>query len=618
MRTFIGYIIIIISIPILVWLLQDFTKEWEKFSPFTTYIDEKISIKEVSLPKTSTIKAGDGSVISQITNNENRLFLDYENIPQLLKDAFVTVEDRYFFQHRGIDFVAIGRAIVVNANNDGIEQGGSTITQQLARNLYLNQEKSYNRKLTELFYSFQLEKNYSKEEILELYMNAIYFGNGAYGIEAASRSYFNKPTNQLSDGELLFLAAIPNNPSLYNPIQNFNNTKMRQHRILDQLISEAILTETQATTIKKQPITLRLGKKIDLYPDYVTYVEKELRQLVAQKEGLTIKLKSNSPAVREDAEKELDAKVTTLLESGVTIHTALDKRLQSKAQQSLQENITDNQVEGSTVVIQHNTHELVSLTGAKDYKKYSFHRGYQSFRQPGSAIKPLLVYGPYIDMTGADINQKIDSSSFCKRSYCPGNYGDASYGFVSMKKAFSKSYNTPAVRLMNNNGIETSFSYLEMFDFKKVVKNDYLLPAAIGGFTYGMSPLELTAAYTSFHDGTYQYPRSIRKITDETGAILYQWDDKPLRIWKNSTVSKMRELLSSVVYEGTARKALYPTSGYIGGKTGTTNDVKDLWMIGLNDNYTTGVWIGKDKPQNIDHLSSAHLGIWKYIMQNTE
>lgn len=336
----------------------------------------------------------------------------------------------------------------------------------------------------------------------------------------------------LTDAELLFLAAIPNNPSMYDPLKNYNATKQRQERMVKQLVQQNKLTKEKSQIIVNELITLTLGSKIDLFPDYVTYVERELQLLVAQQEGLLASLKSNDSSVRTNAEKEVKENVKKLLMSGVTIHTALNSSLQNHAQKTLQNFIPYSDIEGATVVIQHNTHELVSLTGAKDYKKYSFHRGFQSFRQPGSAIKPLLVYAPYIDINNASINQSIDSSSFCKNGYCPKNYGGATYGNVTIKKAFAHSYNTPAVRIFNDNGITNSFAYLDMFNFTKLVKSDYHLPAAVGGFTYGMSPLELTDAYTSFYNGSYQPARAIRKITDQKEIFYINGRNSPYKFGK--------------------------------------------------------------------------------------
>jgi len=616
MRTLSGYILTFILIPILSLLLFHLNKEWQAILPIQTFLNENINVEELTLATRSIITAGDGTTISEISNDERRIYLPSEEIPQLLKDTFVTVEDRHFFNHHGIDLIATGRAILQNAKHEQVEQGGSSITQQLAKNLYLTQDKTYNRKLTELLYAYQLERYYDKEKILELYINAIYYGNGSYGIEAAAQKYFNKTTNSLSDGELLFLAAIPNNPTLYDPLKQFNSTKERQERMIDQLTEQGKLTTEQSTTIKNQTISVQSVKPPDLYPDYVTYVEKELRQLVSETDGFTVQLNNPNAAVANKAEKDLEEKIKNLLESGITIHTALDKQIQDKARTTINESLSDTTIEAATVVIHHHTHELVSLIGAKDYKKYSFHRGYQSYRQPGSAIKPLLIYAPYIDLTNASLNDLISSNSFCSNGYCPDNYGGATYGNVTIKKAFANSYNTPAVRILDESGITNSFAYLEQLSFSKVSIEDYQLSAALGGFKYGMSPLELTTAYTTFQDGYFQPARAIRKVTDKEGKILYQWNvDQRVRIWNPTTVAKMKGLLESVIKEGTAKNAAYQTNESIGGKTGTTNEVKDLWFIGYNQNYTTGVWIGKDKPQNIQYIGQPHLTIWKNIMK---
>lgn len=618
MRTFVGYFIIAITIPIFALLFHLLYSEWTKFQPVDEYIASNVAIDQISLPVMSTITASDGEVISQITNGEKRIYLSNDKIPAIVKEAFVIIEDRSFYSHQGVDASAIGRAIIENTKQDDIKQGGSTITQQLARNLYLNQDKTYNRKLTELLYSIEIEEHYTKDEILEMYINAIFYGNQAYGIEAAAKTYFDKSSKHLSKGELLFLTAIPNNPTLYDPFKNFQQTKNRQERIIDQLVQQNKLSTSEASLVKQQPISLKAGKVIDRYPNYVTYVEKELRQLIAQQEGYYANLNSPNSSVRKEAESQLDQKVKAVLESGVTIHTSLNQQLQAEVERQMKRTLSNDDIEGAMVVIQHNTHELVSLIGSKDYKKYSFHRAYQSFRQPGSTIKPLLDYGPYIDQTNASLSKTISGAAYCKDGYCPGNAGDAVYGNVTLKKAFTQSYNTPAIRIFEKNGINKSFAYLEKFNFQKIQSEDYRLPAAIGGFTYGMSPLELTGAYTSFVDGTYQPQRAIRKVTDRNGRLLYQWHDPAVPIWKSSTVSKMRELLHSVVSEGTGRKANYGTSGYIGGKTGTTNESKDLWFIGLNDTYTTGVWVGKDQPKNIEYLGSPHLTLWRNVMSQLD
>jgi penicillin-binding protein 4 len=616
MRTFLGYVFITILVPLLILLVFLSQKELNHVQSFNGVLDKKIPGGKVELPQTSYIKASDGTLIAEMSSLQKRVYLSDQEIPLFLKDLFVTIEDRHFYQHSGIDAAAISRAIVVNSKSDSLAQGGSTITQQLVRNVYLTQEKTYNRKLTELLYSYQLERTLSKAHILELYINAIYYQNGTYGIESASRFYFSRPAKNLSKAQLAFLAAIPNNPNLYNPLKHADATKKRQERILSQMVQANKLTKDEYTKISKEPIVLKLGHQSDRYPDYSDYVKSELKNLVAHSEGLSVRLHSPDFTIRKKASKELNNKVAHLLESGVTIQTALDTATQERAKLAVQNRLSSTSIEGAAVVIQHHTHELVSLIGGKNYKKNSFNRAYQGYRQPGSAIKPLLVYAPYIEAKNASILEGISGARYCKNGYCPKNYGGKIYGTVTIKKAFANSYNTPALRLFEKTGIKKSFSYLDKFHFKQVNENDHSLTAAVGGFTNAISPLELTNAFTSFEDGSYLPAHAIRKVTSGGGKVLYQWKGKPAKVWKPETVAKMRELLHEVTVNGTAKKAYFPAE-YIGGKTGTTNDVKDMWFVGLTKNYTTGVWIGKDIPASIEYIQHSYpnLSIWRDINQ---
>ncbi|RFU70159.1 penicillin-binding protein [Peribacillus saganii] len=619
MRTLLGFMMILLLVPLLSMLVFFSYSEWANAQGFHQFLDDKIDLKGIKLPESSFITAADGTIISELSADEKRIYLPDEKIPDFLKDIFVTIEDRQFYEHAGIDGSAISRALIANSQNNSIEQGGSTITQQLARNLYLTHEKSYNRKLSEVLFSYQLERKLSKKKILELYVNAIFFQNGRYGIESAARYYFGKETKDLTKAELAFLAAIPNNPEKYNPLTHFPDTKLRQERILKQLEDVGKLSHDEYKRLIKEPVVLHVTKGKDKYPDYVTYVESELEELIAQSEGLQKDLSSPGTATRELAQQKLTDRIKDLNQSGIVVQTALDTRLQEKAEQTLERRLNSIPVQGAIVVLQHNTHQLVSLIGGKDYIKKSFNRAFQSYRQPGSSIKPLLVYGPYLEAMNADIDRKISAASFCEKDYCPKNYSGDSYGMVSIRKAFAQSYNTPAVRLLQQTGIDESFQRLDPFHFKKVNEKDHVLSAALGGLTDGVSTLELTNAYSSFHNGSYQPARAITQILDKQGNVLYKWKDTPVRVWSEPTVRKMRILLHETMISGTARKA-YVSGDYIGGKTGTTNDVKDLWFVGLTDDYTAGVWIGKDQPASMLNIqpSGPHLEIWKEVMKQVK
>lgn len=287
--------------------------------------------------------------------------------------------------------------------------------------------------------------------------------------------------------------------------------------------------------------------------------------------------------------------------------------MQNRVVQQVNNRLPYEGVQGGAVVINHQTHQIVAMSGGKNYKKYDYNLAFQAYRQPGSSIKPLLDYGPYIEETGATAGSMIDASKFCSKEYCPNNFNERTYGTVSIKTAFKYSYNTPAVRMLNRVGVQKGFSYLKPFGFDKIVQNDYRLPAALGGFTWGFSPLEMADAYTTFgNNGSYTSSHAITKVTDLKGKTLYKWKDKPQQVFSMRTNNQMRQLLSAVVKEGTGKKANF-SGGYVGGKTGTSNGYRDLWFVGLTDTYTMSVWVGKEAKGNVEYLHHAgpQLLIWR-------
>lgn len=611
-----GYFFIIIFIPIFIILLMLVSTETSRVQSVNEVLDSKINIEDTNLSQTSYIKDKDGQIVSEFYKPMNRVYVSSDKIPDFIKQLFIISEDQHFYEHPGFDLTAMGRALAVNMQASGIEEGASTITQQLARNLFLTHEQSYNRKLSEILYAYQLERNYSKEEILELYLNTVYFHNGAYGIEAAANTYFQKKAEQLTSAEQAFLAAIPNNPSLYNPLRHFDRTKSRQERLIDSYQQAGLINNEEAVAMKKEPISLSPKKRIDMYPDYVTYVESELKDLISKADGYEAKMAEADSSKREELQKKLDERVDEVIASGIIIETALHPAVQEKAVNAVKKHLPYKEIEGSVSVIDNQTHEIMALVGGKNYQKYEFHRAFQGYRQPGSAIKPILVYAPYINRTNASLSERVSADNFCSNGYCPKNYGGGTYGMVSLERALTKSYNTPAVRILQKNGIENAFGDLAKFEFKKVTAEDHRLPAAIGGFAYGMTSLELTNAFSVFaNEGFYQPARAIRQVTDLSGKVLYAWEAKQTPVWSSTTVKKMRTVLNKVVTSGTGRKA-YFGSPYIGGKTGTTNDYHDFWFIGLTEKVTAGVWVGKDTPSTIKYVESTapHQRIWKEIV----
>ncbi|MEB1805723.1 MAG: penicillin-binding protein [Bacillaceae bacterium] len=617
MRIGTGFFITAILLVVFSFMLINTMNEMSKVQSIQSVLDEHVDIKEIHLSTNSYVYDRHGKLISEVYQGENRIYLPFSEIPQMVIDAFIATEDRRFFDHKGYDPSSIARAFLTNYKTNSIEEGASTVTQQLVRNLFLTHDQTYDRKLSELLYAYKLEQMYSKEKILELYINTIFFHNGVYGIEAASHYYFSKPSNELTLAQITFLCAVPNNPSHYNPLKNSENTKLRQQWILEKMLEAQVIDEVEYEKARAENIQLAVSTKIDLHPDYVTYIHYELTQLIAQKEGYQQQLQ-NAPAESKQAvQQKLDQRVQKVLEQGIRIETALDPDIQRKSIQAIEKQLPNNDIQSSAVVIHHPTNEVVAITGGRNYKKFDFHRGFQAFRQPGSAIKPLLVYAPYIAEHGVSNQSSINADHFCKKNYCPKNFGGAQYGNVTLETALKNSYNTPAVRILDRTGVDTSFRYLDKFGFSRVVPNDYGLPAALGGFTHGMSPLELTQAYTTFaSDGVYQRSYGIRRVTDLKGNVLYEWNEAPQHLWNSSVNQQMKSLLHKVVTEGTGKKANQPST-YIGGKTGTTNAFHDIWFVGIRDEYTAGVWVGRDKPSSLQSIYNRgpHLLIWRDIMR---
>ncbi|MBQ4817528.1 transglycosylase domain-containing protein [Bacillus pumilus] len=617
-RAIIGWLLLAALIPLFVLTFYLSKEEAASVKPVNEVLDQKIKLEKIDFSQNSYMYDRDGSLISEIvSNDENRVFVTYDKIPDHVKELFLRSEDRNFYDHKGIDFMGVVRALASNVKNHGISQGASTITQQLSRNLYLSHERSFTRKFTELLYSYELERKFSKDEILESYLNTIYFSNGVYGVGSAANYYFDKPLSSLTLAQMAFISAIPNNPTLYDPLKQFKHTKKRQERLLGILEKDGVITKKQYKKAVKQKISLSVSEKKNLYPDYVTYANEEFTDLVSDQEGFTKRLKkAKTDGAKKAIQKELSEKVSALLQDGVKIYTALDPSLQQRAVYQLNAQLPYQGVEGGSAVINHETHQIVALAGGKNYKKFDFNYAYQAQRQPGSAIKPLLDYGPYIDQTGATASSKISAGKFCSSGYCPQNYSHKTYGTVTLETAFKNSYNTPAIRMLDTVGVKKGFSYLEKFSFEHIVADDYRLPSALGGFTKGFSPLEITDAYTVFgNQGAYTQSHSITKVTDLNGKTLYKWKESPKQVYSQRTNDTMRKLLASVVKSGTGKKANF-SAPYIGGKTGTSNDYKDIWFVGLTDQYTMGVWVGRDRGtvESI-YSSSPHLRIWKNTMQ---
>lgn len=617
MRQLAGFAVALLSLPLLFWLQQEVAAEWHEANEYKEQVEKTIELSDPVVTNPMSLFDRNGRLFAE-EYAEWRDPLPLSEIPLFAKQLFLESEDKGFYEHRGYDVAAIARAFAVNVNSNGLSQGASTITQQVVRMRFLSPEKTYERKFKEILYAAELEKQSTKDEILEMYLNEMFFGNQVYGIGAAATYYFSKPLAKLNEAETAFLAAIPNNPSLYDPLKHFDRTKQRQERLLQVLVNNDVLSAEEGKLAQSAPVQLRLKQKNSQFPAYHTYVVDELKQLISEKEGFTAQLETaKDEEAKKAIQQALSHRISEVINTGVRIDTSLDPVKQFSLENGITNALSGSGIQAGAAVVDNQSRELISVYGGFGYRKTDFNRSFQAVRQPGSIIKPLLVYAPFLESGTYTENSLIDGSGICIGGFCPENFGRYSYGVSTVKKAFSQSYNTTAVRILQRVGIDKSFAYLSPFGFKYVTEKDHQFTAALGGFEKGMTPFEMANAYSSFIDGTFKPARAIRSVTDRHGKVLYQWQDERKEVWSQKTTNTIRSMLEETVRSGTA-SGLRSTTGYTGAKTGTTSHYKDLWVAGLNKNYTAAIWMGYDRPQSLQQQSEQkmHLKVFSAALSD--
>lgn len=578
--------------------------------------------------QTTLVYGSEGQIISKIKGEKDVYYLTYDEIPYYAKQAMVSIEDKSFSTHSGIDYKANIRAVLSLIKNKGeITQGASTITQQLSRNVFLTFEKTWERKIKEIFIAMELEKRYDKTQILEFYLNNIYFANGYYGIQAASKGYFNQSVDQLSLSQIAFLCAIPNNPTLYDPVDNLKNTIKRRDRILLQMYDDKKISKDEYDAAVAEQITLH-QTTIEKQNYVDTFVLHCAVESLMKQEGFVFQNKFNSDEEKENyntsyKEAYSDAK-QDLYTKGYRIYTSIDESKQKELQQAL-----DNQLkqfdevsedgtftfQGASVCIDNKTGRVVAIVGGRsqDTKGYTLNRAYQSYRQPGSAIKPLIVYTPAF-MKGYTPWQTVEDS---KIEDGPSNSDGTYAGKLPLRRAVELSKNTVAYKIFEDITPKYGLSFLYDMNFKKLSKSDYYPTAGIGGFTYGTSPLEMAAGFATLeNDGIYREPTCIIKITDAQGQEVISPEVVSEVVYDKNAARMMTDVLTGVMTDGTARRNAL--KGMVSaGKTGTTNRNKDGWFVGYTPYYTTSVWVGYDTPKTMNSLKggSYPLYIWQEFMQ---
>lgn len=555
----------------------------------------------------SRIYDAKGRLITTVHAEENRLPVSIDEVPANLQNAFIAVEDNRFYEHHGVDPIGIIRAVFRNIiSGNATAQGGSTITQQLARNAFLSQEQTLKRKLLEAFLALKIERQYTKKEILKMYMNQIYFGQGCYGIQTASKVYFGKDVKDLSLAQCALIAGLPNSPNYYSPFHSVEAAKQRQSIVLDQMVKYGYITESEAAAAKEADIHLARPQEQRGTDSVASYFVNYVIHLISEK--------YDSDAIYKE---------------GLQIYTTLDLDLQKEAEAALKKNLpnayTDDkkltQPQGALVSIEVGTGYVRAMVGGRGQDH--FNRAVQMTRQPGSAFKPFVYLTAFANkVTPFDIlsNETKDFGG----GWIPKNYGGTSGGSVTVMEALVKSMNIPTVHLADQVGMGKIIQTAKNVGISTLVTegeySDTNLATALGGLTYGVSVWDMAKAYSVFaNGGKLVEPTVIMKVVDRNGKVLEDHSGAPesTQVVDEASAWTLTSVLEEVISRGTGGNA------YIGrpsaGKTGTTDDEHDAWFVGYTPDLSTAVWIGDDASTNAGYTGGTiPAAIWRDYMYEAE
>ena len=544
--------------------------------------------------RTSIIYDGQSDVVTRLHGVQDRTWVSVSELQPSTVYAFISAEDVRFFEHEGVDVIRIAGAIVADIKAGSYVQGASTISQQLIKLSHLTSEKTISRKAEEAALAYEMERQYSKEDILEMYLNYVYFGGGYYGIEAAAEGYFGVHASDLTLDQSAMLAGILKSPSGYAPHINYAASINRRNNILRLMRDYGYITDDE----KKQASARRPTILHDKNEEYSSYYTDAVTKSAAALMGIT---------------------VDELIRGGYSIYSAMDSDIQHYCEEMFKngELFPAEDSEAAIVVLEPSTGMVVAMVGGRSYTGgISFNRATDIRRQPGSVIKPVIAYAPafeYLNYTAADM---ILDEETTFADYTPSNYGNKYYGWVTVREAVTKSLNVPAVKTLSAVGVYRAKDFAKRCGIEFDDKDDSLA-LALGGFTYGVSPLQIAGAYSCFASGgIYNTPTLIKKITDRNGLTVYEYRQDSRRVMSEANAYILTSMLKSVVTEGTGHR-LNTLDIPIAGKTGTVglaNGNRDAWMAGYTPEYTAVVWQGYDSDRLGLLPSSATGGTYPALM----
>ncbi|WP_025897409.1 transglycosylase domain-containing protein [Sneathiella glossodoripedis] len=534
-----------------------------------------------------SLRSDDGQQFATYGDLYGRM-LTPKQIPTVMKEAVLATEDAHFYSHFGINPVSLIRALWRNYQAGRVVEGGSTITQQLAKNLFLTPERSIGRKIREVLLAFWLEANYTKEEILALYLNRVYFGSGTYGIDAATKKYFTKDIRDLTISEAAMLAGLLKAPTYYAPTVNLKRSQQRSTVVIRRMQEVGYITKEQADKLVKNPAKLQHAgsnfKNVRYFSDWVV---NEVRSYVGRTE--------------EDLE----------------VITSLDLNLQTQAEKTIEKQLAKNGkkfgVEQAALVAMTPDGEVKAMVGGRSYSKSSFNRATSAQRQPGSVFK-TVVYAAGFE-NGYEPDDVFLDAPININGWTPENYTRKFLGNMTLRQAYAKSINTVAIRLSESVGR----SRVAHMAAKLGLGGDMPTHPSISLGTSEVTLLEMSAAYASIANGGYSVlPYAVKEIRNKRGELLYKRTaTTSRRLLNGSTVNNLRDIMNTALLEGTGRAA-YP--GFAAaGKTGTTQDYRDAWFIGFTPRLVAGVWFGNDNGSPTKRVTGSNLPAyaWKDFMKGS-
>jgi penicillin-binding protein 2D len=559
----------------------------------------------LAVPQSTLFFASDGTLIGESNSGQKRYWVPLEEISPALINATVSIEDKNFYEHSGFDYKRIVGAILADIKAGAKVQGASTITQQYARNLFLEHDKTWSRKLHEAFYAIRIEMNYSKEEILEGYLNTIYYGNGAYGVQAASQFYYGKNASELSLSESAMLAGVPKGPSYYSPLESLENATKRQGIILNAMAENGYIKKETAQKAKETPLTFvgeHPHKRVEAAPYF-------------------------QDAVKNALKNQLKLDDRTIALGGLKVYTTLDLKQQQEAEKQIQETIaSESEIQVGFIAMDPKNGYVKAMVGGRNYEQSPFNRAVQAVRQPGSTIKPILYYAalsqgftPSSTMRSELTTFKLDDG---KTEYSPHNFNNKyADGEITLAQALAVSDNIYAVKTHLFMGADTLIKNVKKFGIS--TKMDKVPSLALG--TSGVRVIDMANAYSLFANGGKKViPTLITRVEDYNGDVIFESNNEPEKVLDPAKAFVMTHMMTGMFDKKlngyakvTGNSLIDEITRPYAGKSGSTET--DSWMIGYTPQLVTAVWAGHDvgKPITLTAEKSYAKRIWVNFMEES-